>query len=204
MSEDADAGREETRTAAIRAAIGKFAELRREYHSATAEKERAKALMSAAEERIRAALEGHARLEGMAQLFGFDLHKEYKDWREKQGRLPNSEMNITPPATTEIAAAIAEANRPKLIIKDQVVAAARDKIPHPVRAWALRQQLADSGIYIHEKTVGMTLYRLLREGVIRREGRDWFFVPEDQRDTADPEGEESPGDEPGFDLHAAE
>lgn len=30
---------------------------------------------------------------------------------------------------------------------------------------------------IHEKTVGMTLYRLLRDGRVRREGHTWFIVP---------------------------
>jgi hypothetical protein len=31
---------------------------------------------------------------------------------------------------------------------------------------------------IHEKTVGMTLYRLLKDGLVRREGHKWFFVPQ--------------------------
>ena len=34
------------------------------------------------------------------------------------------------------------------------------------------------GREIHEKTVGMTLYRLLKRGAVRREGHTWFFVPE--------------------------
>jgi hypothetical protein len=29
----------------------------------------------------------------------------------------------------------------------------------------------------HEKTVGMTLYRLSKDGIARREGQTWFFVP---------------------------
>ena len=43
-------------------------------------------------------------------------------------------------------------------------------------------------IKLHYKTVGMTLYRLSREGVARREGRNWFFVSE----TKNPGGE-TPG-----------
>jgi hypothetical protein len=31
---------------------------------------------------------------------------------------------------------------------------------------------------LHSKTVGMTLYRLLKEGLVRREGRTWFIVDE--------------------------
>jgi hypothetical protein len=30
---------------------------------------------------------------------------------------------------------------------------------------------------LHEKTIGMTLYRLSRDGLARRDGRTWFFVP---------------------------
>jgi hypothetical protein len=37
--------------------------------------------------------------------------------------------------------------------------------------------LAGHGIKTHEKTVGMTLYRLSQEGLVRRDGRTWFFVP---------------------------
>lgn len=31
---------------------------------------------------------------------------------------------------------------------------------------------------IHEKSVGMTLFRLAQEGLVRREGRTWFFIPQ--------------------------
>lgn len=30
---------------------------------------------------------------------------------------------------------------------------------------------------LHEKTVGMTLYRLSKDGIARRQGQIWFFVP---------------------------
>lgn len=43
------------------------------------------------------------------------------------------------------------------------------------------------GIETHEKTVGMTLYRLSREGLARRDGVTWFFVP--------PQAEKNPGGE---------
>jgi hypothetical protein len=31
---------------------------------------------------------------------------------------------------------------------------------------------------LHSKTVGMTLYRLSKDGLVRREGHNWFFVPQ--------------------------
>ncbi len=46
-------------------------------------------------------------------------------------------------------------------------------------------------VEIHEKTVGMTLYRLLKKGLVRREGHVWFFVPQDA-ETKNP-GAPTPG-----------
>jgi hypothetical protein len=46
------------------------------------------------------------------------------------------------------------------------------------RAKTIREYVQSTyGVEIHEKTVGMTLYRLLKEGLVRREGHVWFFVP---------------------------
>lgn len=78
--------------------------------------------------------------------------------------------------------------------------------PDPVRAAALREKLEMAGIKTHEKTVGMTLYRLLREGKLRREGWDWFFIPEAERGNASSpnEQQESPGSDPGLLLAPAQ
>jgi hypothetical protein len=43
-----------------------------------------------------------------------------------------------------------------------------------IRRYISRKYDAD----IHEKTVGMTLYRLQKDGVVRREGHTWFLAPE--------------------------
>ncbi|MBA3526793.1 MAG: hypothetical protein H0T82_07730 [Sphingomonas sp.] len=43
------------------------------------------------------------------------------------------------------------------------------------KAAQVRQHLADAhGITVHEKTPGMTLYRLLKEGLVSRNGRTWY------------------------------
>jgi hypothetical protein len=47
-------------------------------------------------------------------------------------------------------------------------------------------------IEIHEKTVGMTLYRLLKKGIVRRDGHVWFFVPQKDAETKKP-GDLPPG-----------
>jgi hypothetical protein len=43
----------------------------------------------------------------------------------------------------------------------------------PIREWFE----TTFGEQIHEKTVGMTLYRLQKEGLVRHEGHVWFLVP---------------------------
>jgi hypothetical protein len=48
------------------------------------------------------------------------------------------------------------------------------------------------GAVIHEKTVGMTLYRLLKDGLVHRDGHTWFFGP------ASVESENPGGETPGF------
>ena len=44
---------------------------------------------------------------------------------------------------------------------------------------------------IHEKTVGMTLYRLAQDGLVRREGRTWFLAQEAGSPGADTPGPET-------------
>jgi len=46
------------------------------------------------------------------------------------------------------------------------------------KAAAIREYIQNTyGQDIHEKTVGMTLYRLSQKGRVRREGHTWFYVP---------------------------
>jgi len=40
--------------------------------------------------------------------------------------------------------------------------------------------------------IGMTLYRLSQDGLVRREGRTWFFVPSQAAETKNPGGD-TPG-----------
>lgn len=40
----------------------------------------------------------------------------------------------------------------------------------------VKKFIAGQGIEMHDKTAGMTLYRLSKEGIARREGRTWFYL----------------------------
>jgi hypothetical protein len=71
-------------------------------------------------------------------------------------------------------------NREKLPIRMMVLDELKRAYPNPVRAGPLRQALLDRGINTHEKTVGMTLYRLSLNRLSNRIGLDWYYVPEGQ------------------------
>ena len=54
--------------------------------------------------------------------------------------------------------------------------------PKPSAGGELQQAVeAATGRKFYRKTAGMTLYHYSRDGIVRREGHDWYFVPENQR-----------------------
>jgi len=70
------------------------------------------------------------------------------------------------------------------VFKDLALKALRQAFPNPLRAVEIQDQVQRvTGRSFHKKTAGMTLYRLSKEKLARRSGWDWFFVPEDQRNT---------------------
>jgi len=40
----------------------------------------------------------------------------------------------------------------------------------------IKEFISKLGVEMHDKTVGMTLYRLSKDGLARRDGRTWFYV----------------------------
>jgi len=189
----------EARASAIRAAVQKYLEILVEYGSGERMAAQGTAMLEEGQARQKAAHEQFAQLLGMATLFSFDLQSEFNEEMHRQAQFQDVQP---PPANLEMMPAAIDP--PKRTVKDHVADAAQRAYPNPVRASALRQQLASLGITVHEKTVGMTLYRLLKEGVVTRVGRDWFFVPNGKRPAAGVSGEEGPRDELGLFRDAAE
>ena len=102
--------------------------------------------------------------EAAARLFGFDLGKEFHTQNSSQSIM--IQKNIPLPRT----------------VREFVIDEAKKAFPNPVTAAELRLKLeAERGEKVHEKTIGMTNYRLSKDGVLRREKYNWFFVPEDSR-----------------------
>lgn len=196
--------------AAIFATLDKFNEAIIEWVMAERDEKTANQLLANAKERKAKAEEKWTKCFAVAQLFGFDLDKEWdKAEAAKKMAEPNPLLHVPhrPVVTPAIAANVVNAGtgKPKTI-REHLIDAAQQAHPNPVRASVLRQELATKfGIKTHEKTVGMTLYRLLKDGLLRRAGRDWFFIPEAERQhTAPAQEEESPGSDPGLLLDAAE
>lgn len=68
------------------------------------------------------------------------------------------------------------------LFKDGALRALREAYPRPLKAADIRSRVeADLARRFHDKTAGMTLYRLSKSGHVRREGHRWFFVPDSER-----------------------
>ncbi|MDP2123089.1 MAG: hypothetical protein Q8J92_01790 [Parvibaculum sp.] len=82
--------------------------------------------------------------------------------------------------------------------KNRALELLAEAYPAPMKAAEIRSKIeAETRSKFHEKTAGMSLYRLSRDGLVRREGKDlWFFVPEDQRNKENP-GSGSQPEDPG-------
>jgi hypothetical protein len=75
--------------------------------------------------------------------------------------------------------------------KEQAVEALRKSYPNPLRAAEVQKAVERKLLrQFHEKTAGMTLFRLSKDGVVRRSGWDWYFVPENDRKPHDVGGDE--------------
>jgi hypothetical protein len=115
-----------------------------------------------------------------ARLFGVDLMAEFQDEAKDDPRQP-ALLTLDPvtPGPSPVPAAPGLRAGPS--VKTLVLEAAERAYPRPVRASEVRRELERLGYIIHEKTVGMTLYRWSLSHFTQRTGRDWYFIPPDQR-----------------------
>ena len=114
-----------------------------------------------------------------ADLFGFDLAAEL------------AKATPTSPAEVDDKTAIAELPRPaaeeadtkRQTVKDFILERARLAYPKAVRASDLRRAYEEvTGRAVHDKTFGMSLYRLSLDGAMKREGpADWYYVTDESR-----------------------
>lgn len=68
-------------------------------------------------------------------------------------------------------------NAPTSTASDVILEALQGVFPKPMKAAGLREMIEERlGRTVHPKTTGMTLYRLAKEGQVRREGHNWFAM----------------------------
>lgn len=116
-----------------------------------------------------------ADCEAAARVFGFNLVAEMAalfDVSQNQASL-----GVVPQGPAEPPPLPASALPKGPTVKDLVLEVAQQAFPNPIKASAIRKELANRGIQTHDKTIGMTLYRWARDGRLRREGWKWYFVP---------------------------
>ncbi|RVD52889.1 hypothetical protein EN746_11005 [Mesorhizobium sp. M8A.F.Ca.ET.023.02.2.1] len=78
-------------------------------------------------------------------------------------------------------------------IKDVVIERLRQSGEEGARLSEIKEFVTAQGIPMHEKTVGMTLYRLSKDGLTRRAGRTWYYVtPAEQEGRIVAEGQVEP------------
>lgn len=98
-------------------------------------------------------------------------------------------LGDSPPSTSAATDPIVARPPIRTIALDQLRAA-----PHGLKAALIREHAERKfGMVLHEKTVGMTLYRLSKENLVHRDGHTWFFGPsptEPRNPGADTPGQE--------------
>lgn len=158
-----------------------LAGLEAKYASLVQRRERLERLRGNIDRDIRQVIAGLTHLSVTSRLFGGDLPMP-----PGATSMPLAEATARVRAALERAALRADqpvAPQPapsqgQHKIKDLVLDRLKVASDRGTRAAEIRQFIAATyGMETHEKTVGMTLYRLLKRGLARREGVTWFFVP---------------------------
>lgn len=166
--------------------VERFRQLARDYNASLARVANLNEMMQT-ETNLQAQMQAIAQdCHAAARVLGFDLVAEASAVPQEGASVsePALEQIIPPPSPPPISAS-------SMSIRDEVLERARLAYPAAVKATALRAELEKHRGALHEKTIGMTLYRLSRDGLVERDGRNWFFVPPEQR-TKNPGGE-TPG-----------
>ncbi len=82
-------------------------------------------------------------------------------------------------------------------IRDIVLEQLRIAMPDGQKVGPIKKYIETTySTQLHEKTVGMTLYRLSKDNLVHRKGQTWFYVPQaGLTPTADAEnpGAQTPG-----------
>lgn len=171
------------------------------FHRLVFQREADRAAIKAAQERLAASAPDLERLTTAFEVYGFSLKDAKKTgvWRQIERTVGKDEyyaaLNkalaefgkpLFDPATRfkeEVEPPEPEPSAPPESTVSELVLRSLQRVPFSGRSAAeIRKEIeALRGTKLHEKTVGMTLYRLSREDPpkARRAGRQWFYVAQD-------------------------
>jgi hypothetical protein len=132
--------------------------------------ERRNALMKERNETARLILQAQADLAVLDEEIG-EL-----DTSAKVFGLTLPDNAVQPPKTVGV---MTFRDTPPAQFKDLALDLLRDASPAPLKAKEIHQAVeARTGRTYHWKTAGMTLYRLSQDGLVKRVGHKWFYVPQ--------------------------
>jgi ribonuclease D len=123
------------------------------------------------------------------------VQAEYaEDWKlalEEAAKLPPQTPNVPEPAPESISEMASAPEMPR--IADIVIERLKEAGDKGTRAAVIRTYIeAKYSRPIHEKTVGMTLFRLRKKGLVRRDKQTWFITAHDKAAKKNP-GVATPG-----------
>ncbi|MCZ8548420.1 hypothetical protein OOJ09_30000 [Mesorhizobium qingshengii] len=111
-----------------------------------------------------------------------------------QKPIKDAEKTEAPPQTD--ATISSESSSATPTISDAILAFLKECGASGAKVSAVKEQLSKAyGFETHEKTPGMTLYRLLKEGKVRRGGRIWFYVDPAMAVKTENPGDDTPGND---------
>ncbi len=121
------------------------------------------------------------------RLFGYDIaskelfdkiQEDLGDGWEEAFRLARQDDEPAEESEESIDAGVGENAEEPPKVREIVIERLKVAGEEGTRAAAIREFIEkETAMKIHEKTVGMTLYRLSKDGIARRDGQTWFFVP---------------------------
>lgn len=112
----------------------------------------------------------------VAKLFHFDLPEVAQE-------SDNQDSSKAAPPSIEVSESQKKrGSRQKSVsdgtVKEFVLNHMKEIYPETIRSRNLQEIYErETGQIVHEKTIGMTLYRLLKDGLVSRDGWNWQLVP---------------------------
>jgi hypothetical protein len=127
-------------------------------------------------DRVRQSIGFDAYMDGFRKARGQELPELLEHMGEER------EVSKTDESAFSIEDSVGSARHP-VPVRDAILRHLRAVGNAGTKVADVRRHLSEAyGMNLHEKTPGMTLYRLLKDGLARREGRTWYAIMDEEED----------------------